>query len=323
MAVFDLEHIEVVYAPVPAGYDYGQTHSGIEFIPGGFLGYSHWLSASPYANYNLDWENPCVYYANERTGNIPPVEFTPHIANPLQIRPPATNYYEPFNSDPDIFFDTNKIIVLNRICNGHDVEKNLNTADIINCQEITSLDAVSNPVTLYSHFEAGWIGSKFGVLSPALLKINDKYRIYHLSSSGGSVNVKCFSISLMESDSLTRNFKRLNNGSIWGNNIEPWHMDVFTYNNKFYAIVNAADWNDGAKNKQYLAESSNGFDFKIYPTPLIDYNSYRGSAYVREDGLFVLYSTVIEPSLAVHSVDGREIILCYQDFNTVLNQVKS
>ena len=62
----------------------------------------------------------------------------------------------------------------------------------------------------------------------------------------------------------------------------------------------------------------------IYPTPLTDYNSYRGAAVVRDDGVFVLYSTVLwEHIKGSKSVDGRDVILAQCAFSDLLNRIKS
>ena len=332
-AIFNKSTLEFVNADVPDGYDQGQTHAGIEYVANGFNGYKYWLSASPYANYNLDWENPCVYYANERDGGLPPIDFTPHVQNPFQVRPGLSGVgREPFNSDPDIFYDgdTDKMLILNRICLGEDLTNGIAVGDIINYQEVVGLTGKTEPQVLYTPYEATVLGARYGILSPSLLKVDGKFRSYHLSSSGGSVNVKCYSLSIMESDSMDgRQFKRLPNGSIFGGNVEPWHIDVFRHESKFYAIVCASDWDAPQASKPlklYLAESTNGFDFKIYKRPLISYESYRGSALVRPDGVFVLYATVVDTEFIqepIYSVDGREILLGYMDFNELLGMLQT
>lgn len=329
MAIFQKSDMEYVKADVPSAYLQGQTHAGIEFVQTGFLGYTHWLSASPYANYNLDWENPCVYYANERADGRPPIIFTPHIANPLQTRPAPFGIYNPFNSDPDIYFDDSlqKMFILNRVCNGLDITYNETyPTDIINVQEILSLTEASEPSVLFSKYET----TTREILSPSIIKVNGKYRIYFLESRGGSVNVKNEGIILMESNTLDRNFIDIKKGSIFAaGKIEPWHIDIFTHGDKYYAVVCCTDWTSTEANKPlklYLAESLNGYDFYIFKTPLIDYNSYRGSAYVRQsDGLFVLYATVVDAEFIQdppYSVDGREILLCTKDFNNLLSELR-
>ena len=325
MAIFNLEDFEFVKVDVPSGYTQGQTHPSIEFIPSGFLGYNYWLGTTPYANFNTNEENPCLYYANARPDGKPPVVFTPHVSNPIVPRQPfnPSTGYHPYNSDIELLFDVDKIIVLNRAVAAIDPLTN-GTSQIIYSVSVTSLSSVPEQELILSKYEGG-NASKFGVMSPALLKVNGKYRIYSPASSGGSVNVKCYGLMVFESDTMTRNFKRLQKGSIFGGNIELWHIDVFTHGGKFYALVNGTDWSSPLKtkpNRLFLAESSNGYDFFIYKKPLIELESYRASGYVDSNGLFICYASLVSPEHKVYSVDGREIVLITKDFTTLLNELR-
>ena len=325
--IFPSSVFEYVNAPVPSGYLYGQTHTSIQFVPSAFLGYTHWLAASPYPNQDVAKENPCVYFANVRGDGRPPIEFTPHGANPLQDTPVANAYNaNPFNSDPDIFLDTdtNKMYLLNRPVGVLDEKASGIAVNEINCQEITSTTTATTKTVLFTRLETS---NCVELLSPALSKVGGKFRIQFLESTGGSVNVKCKGLVTMESTTMDRNFVNQRRGSIYSKSpIEAWHWDSFVHGAKTYAVVCATDWNDTAPSKPlrlYLAESSNGYDFSIYEKPLISNYSYRGSAYVRpSDGLFVLYATLTDPDLKVYSVDGREIVLCTKNFTELLNELR-
>lgn len=330
-AYFNLKsQFERVYCDVPSGYLQGQTHAGISYIPAGFDGYTHWLVVSPYANYNVNWENPCVYYANNRPDGKPPVVFTAHPLNPLVIRRYGSpGEFRGFNSDPDIYFDGTHMRVLNRIfmipttVNGATL-----TGDSIECMEVTSASKTQERFILTNH-EVPSYKRLNGILSPTLLKHNGKYRIYTLSTSGGSVNCTCRGLAISESTTVdSRGFITQDIGSIHGRTMEAWHMQVFKHNNEFYAIVCATDWSAETNNKplkQYLAYGgSDGFKFIIYEKPLVSYESYRGAAYVREDGLFVLYTTVVSTEWSgEYSVDGREVLLCTANFNEMLNVIRN
>jgi len=326
-AIFNKSNLEYVKADVPETYLQGQTHVGIEYVDNGYLGYTYWLSASPYANFNVNWENPCVYYANERDGGLPPINFTPHVQNPFQTRPPAIGDILPINSDPAMLYieSKNEMVIINRATGSIDPDNEIFNGDVINYQKVPSLLDKTEVNILYTGYEATEIGSR-PMLSPSLIEVGGKIRSYHLSVSNGV----CFGLSVMEADSIDgRKFKRLPNGSMFGGNIEPWHLDVFQHGGKFYSIVCGNDWSVAGENKPlklYLAESSNGFDFYIYKRPLLSANSYRSSAFVRGDGMFIMYASVVDTDYLqdpIYSVDGREILLGYMDFNELLGMLQT
>ena len=64
-------------------------------------------------------------------------------------------------------------------------------------------------------------------------------------------------------------------------------------------------------------------NFTIYQKPLTNLNSYRGAACVREDGLFVLYSTTVHEKIkGSKSVDGRDIIMSSMPFNLLISELR-
>ena len=108
----------------------------------------------------------------------------------------------------------------------------------------------------------------------------------------------------------------------------PWHMSLFSHEGVLYTIITCAEGNTKGNRyvplKQYLGK----FDvdsriMHIYRRPLIALNSYRGSACVLSNGLFILYSTTVNEKInGANSIDGRDIVMTYMMFSDLLNMLE-
>jgi hypothetical protein len=101
----------------------------------------------------------------------------------------------------------------------------------------------------------------------------------------------------MEGSSLTKpDFKFLKKGSFVNKDsihVEPWHIDLFEFENKLYMVFCGRKKSD-PRLYTYLAVSSNYTDFVIYDKPLISvFNTYRPTAYVDKSNMFNLYFSVV------------------------------
>lgn len=334
--VFKEEDFELCDLPLPDGYPNSWTHAGIEYVMDGYGGFHYFLTCSPYPNYNDDYENPMLFYAEARAGNIPPTSFTPYPHNPLQSDPG-----DGYNADPDILYADSSLHIINRpYLRPDSIWVNIQHSVIIN-EKL----CFTKPTILYSnHQEPYNFGqdslSKTTLISPSLVKYNGKYRCYHLVTNSYNDNSDCKGIVIMEGDSISTNdpFKMIKIGQINACPAKPWHMDVFQYSGKLYAIVCAYVPKENhfqnipivgrflVKERhcyQYLAVSDDGINFKVYPKPLTTINSYRSSAFVREDGMFILYISTIDykPRCSI-SQDGRNIMLAFKPFKEVINECK-
>jgi hypothetical protein len=128
----------------------------------------------------------------------------------------------------------------------------------------------------------------------------------------------------MEGNDLTtsQNFSFLKYGSMFGRDIEPWHLDVFEYDGLLYSIVCCTVDYTANNTYNFLAVSEDWENFRIYPRPLSAIKSYRSTGFVRGDGMFIFYLTTLGyfPSGNV-TVDGRNIMCAYRPFQEVLERV--
>jgi hypothetical protein len=277
-----------------------------------------------------------LYYANPREGNLPPVEFIAYNNNPLQEDPG-----DGYNADPDVIFVDSSLYVINRPYIRPD-------STWVNIQK-SSIDSGSftfdNPIPLYDNKQEpcnfGFTSSfRQTLISPSIIKYKDEYRIYHLATNSYNDNTDCKGVVVMVSDSIDgqHSYKYYTTGTISNCPAKPWHFDVFRYQDNLYAIICAYVHEDPflehvpiiaryvsheRKCFQYLAKSEDGINFTAFNKPLTTINSYRSSAFVREDGMFVLYISTLgyKPKGNV-SEDGRNIMMAYKPFEQVLKEFK-
>ena len=110
---------------------------------------------------------------------------------------------------------------------------------------------------------------------------------------------------------------------VMSNGYLPWHISLFNYGNRLFSIVTCVENGNKSHLWQMLGEFSSDLTrLKIYPRPLTDYNSYRGSAVVISDE-FILYSTTFNERIKGSiSVDGRDIIMARMPFQQLLERMK-
>lgn len=317
--IFAKSQFELCTLSNPSGYPNSWTHAGIAYSQNGYNGYHYFLSQSPYPSNNDDYENPCFYYANARAGNLPPINWIAFSGNPLQTDPG-----DGYNADPDILFFNGDLYLGNRPY----LRPAYQWVNMQKCTIVNGAFTFGEPVKLY---DTNTLPANFGypssylttLVSPAIIVKGNKIRSYHLVTNSTNDASRCRNLVIMEGTDLVtpQNFQFLKYGSILGN-VEPWHIDVFEYNNKLYAILCCNVDSIEHNTFNFLAVSEDWENFRIYDRPLSDIKSYRSSAMIREDGLFVLYLATLEykPTGNV-SADGRNILCAYRDFSDVLRDI--
>lgn len=320
-SIFKKTDFELCVLSNPSGYPISFTHAGIAYSEDGYNGYHYFLSQSPYPTGNDSYENPCFYYANAREGNLPPINWTAYSGNPLQEDPG-----DGYNADPDILFFGGDLYVGNR--------PYLRTpspyqwVNMQKCEIVGGEFTFGEPVTLYDTntpptnfgYSANYLTT---LVSPSIIVKDDKVRAYHLVTNSYNDGSKCRNLVIMEGDDLVtpQNFSFLKYGSIFGN-VEPWHIDVFEHDGKLYAVLACIVDSTIGNCYNFLAVSDDWENFRIYDRPLSDIKSYRSSAMVREDGMFILYLATLnyKPSGNL-TEDGRNILCGYMNFSELLEQI--
>lgn len=329
-------------------YGQSQTHPSIVFVPNGWNGHQYWLATTPYPKSVGVFENPCIYYADAENDN-PPRVFTPivgaaqgdytEINNPIVKLPNNRTT----NSDPDLWLDTDNSLMW-MISRENTYLYAVYSQKSINGQAWTPRG--DRTTGFLWQKGTGDLVKKPEFLSPAIVKVGNKIRIYSLSGTGGIyfLNYKlnrglCWGLWVMEGTTLegSGDFSYVKKASILGKRgIEPWHMDMFVDSRTGYIYMVCSAKNNLTNTIDvYLAESTDGWNFYLFSKPLISggYSHYRPTAALRSsDNLLMVYFSVVNaPSSAASypngesdiPVDGRAIGVCYKNFDEVLAELRS
>ena len=333
-AVFDIKDLLLCHVSVPAGYPQSQTHVGVSTVKDGVL-----LTSTPYPSRRLPkykaylraliskltfkrvckgyrgeaYENPCLYVSSDKPFN----SFKLVCDKPLMDTPDTLYYGQPaYNSDPDLYVEGNMIYILNRSY----YRKSLDNKDI----EIR-LYLIKGELA-DKHFKLIGIdlfkNTCDPFVSPCLTMFDNKYVLFYILS--GSYNDGCSfeGITYVAAESIDD----LKNAEDWRNihidcdGLLLWHMSVFQYQGKLYAIIACVKKGFPKMCYQMLGEFNRDLSrLKIFKKPLVAIPSYRGAAYVDKDGIFHLYTTTDANGWkGGSSVDGREILLASMPFNELI-----
>lgn len=226
-----------------------------------------------------------------------------------------------YNSDPDVFVDGNSVYVINRPRYVNITNKKAKESIYMIKGELSD---ESVKIVETSHFR----DIKGG--SPCLNFHQDRYVLFVIEPIGSwltgrlNKNGKIKFIVSETIDGLKENEQWENVSVHYPENYYPWHLSVFTYQGRMYAVVTCVK--DGVDRKcwNFLGEfSENLKDLHIYKTLLTDYESYRSAGCVREDGEFVLYNTTVgEKIKGGMSVDGREVVMAHCRFEDMLTELR-
>lgn len=334
-AIFKEKDFIICEVPVPKGYPQSQTHAGVAISRDRI-----YLTSSPYPKIRYNFlqriyrkcmhiitnnifppcygdaqENPMLYWGNRRNG--PATAFKPYLGNPLANTPPKLFGYKSYNSDPDVYVENGIVHVLNREC--------FMTGGAYNYW-------VRIYLMMFAETENGvkYLCSKIILeepnknLSPCIIKWRNTYYLLSLETlSYNTGDTECHVI-LRESLNIDGIFENKREIQISGGNYVPWHLSVFKHNNMLFAIVACVKAGSSKRLYQMLGKFDENLNkLVIYQRPLIDIPSYRGAAYVSEEGEFILYSTTDSYYVSgSKSVDGKDIIMMRIPFERLLTQLE-
>lgn len=329
--VFNREVFSLCKVPVPKGYPQSQTHCGIAYDKG-----CYFLTTSPYPNPNRpkwlkylaaiiwklsfkkinilyngeDFENPMLYEGVDFSESQIPVGFKLVEGSPLMEKPKDIYGAGSFCSDPDISIIDGKICVLNRTTvRGNSERKGETIVHLIKG------DVENGSFIIHKNIPFFYEGYK----SPCLTKIGERYYYFCLDTNSYNTGEPCKKLLLRESKDMVE-WSEAKNVFIDKGTYEPWHMSVFKYGEKLYAVMACVKSGESHRCWQMLGEFDETLgSLKIYQTPLSDYRSYRGAAIVRNDGEFILYNTTVQETMkGGKSVDGREVIMAHMPFEKLM-----
>ena len=331
--------------PTPQGYPQSQTHSGIATWDG-----VCYLTSSPYPSYKRNYfvarfksiirkisggklfcvireeayENPCLYYGDLKSG-YPPVRFALMQNSPLMDTPDDYYGLPAFNSDPDIYIEDGVIYVLNRVV----YRTKLCPGESLNKYEIR-IFLISGEIDK-NRFKLERIQRLLSsddrlIISPCLTKYNNNFYLFELETNACNDGESFQGLYYLESQTILglKDYEKWKYVKVNTDDYLPWHMSVFLYQGRLYSIIAGIKKGQNLRCWQLFGEFNDDLtELRIYKTPLTDYNSYRGAAYVDDNGMFVLYSTTVGEHISgSRAVDGRDIIMAKMPFAKLLEEIR-
>ena len=313
---------------VPDGYPQSQTHAGIAFHGG-----KYYLTCSPYpvkkyTRFEAHWhsllkkissgrwgkfvnaekyENPMLY-VGMGDKDTPPVKFEPVYPFPLMDTPTPVYGKPAYNSDPDIFIEDDKVYILNRSYYRRPSEKGGNEKEVLIsliCGLISDNGYQKSDVLEFKK-------TSDSLISPCLIKYKGKYLFSSLETNSAIDGHSFEGLYMQQSESIMGLMREQGKKKIAveSGNMLPWHMSLFVYNDRLFSIVTCVKKGDLSHLWQMFGEFDKDLSrLKIYSKPLTDYNSYRGSAIVLKDKLFLYTTTLNEHVKGSMSYDGRDILV--------------
>ena len=306
------------------------VHPCVRYVPEAYLGHKWWMVYTPYYGANDKTENPILCYGENNTSE-PPTHWI--VAYQVQGQP-----FKGYNSDPTLFYDSGKMYVMWREnqterCDRAGYVRATFGAEILK----NGIGEVFGPLVGTKSIEED------AEVSPTFIKTNEgMYRCYamHLKFHSdiiqnanpfvkkilGSIvrfsdilgfwsQQKGFGYAIWESEDIKSQFKYMQTKRFIECNklYRPWHMDLFEWKGKLFAIVQSNQCNADI----CLAGSIDGIHFRMFSKPLMTNKTcgkvgiYKPTGGVINNRLFLYYT-------AQNSSD-RKLNLMYLTSVTVEN----
>lgn len=205
----------------------------IDFGAGGWNGHRYWMAITPYPNEDPAYENPSIYYSDNKTTWAVPDGLT----NPIESTP-VDGFY---NSDPGLIFDdaSNKLYCFWR-------EWKDSISETVYCMESTNGITWTNKQTVLS-------GETWNtVISPSIIYNGSQYVMYTVDRTVASP----YQVLRRTSSSLTGPWSEAQAITL-DDQPECRHIDVIYVpsDGRYYAVIT------GAATAPYFAVSTDGVSF--------------------------------------------------------------
>lgn len=286
------------------------VHPCVRYIDKGYLGHKWWMVYTPYYGSNSELENPILCYSDSL---LPPTYW--NVAYEIQAKPIIG-----YNSDPTLFYDDSLLYViwrenLTKKCSesgnarasfGAIVEET-RINNIIGPIVYTSnknIDSEVSPTFLLANegsvvcfaMHIRFYANFYQKLTKTFKAIFAKFALI-LDLLGFWSQQKSYGIAIWKSSSINEPFNYHKTVKFYNCNklYRPWHMDLFEYNNKIYAIVQTNQCNADI----CLAESEDGETFVLFKKPLMTNKTCKKIGLYKPTGgvindMFYLYYTAQE-----------------------------
>lgn len=284
------------------------VHPCVRYVPEGYLGHKWWLIYTPYYKSDASLENPILCVGESNTEEFPKSwKFYCDVCK---------GHVKGYNSDPNLLYDKGRLYVFWRENQTNNcVDYDVSRATFAGIVEERNIRKIATPILIArdEHLD--------NEVSPAFIRFKDNLHAYATSVQFFSPKIrklprvlkKIINPSLLILDLLGLYRLRKSFGiARWlgsdpqssfnlseikiprGKNAlyQPWHIDVFEYEDVLYAVIQSNQCNADI----ILAKSDDGENFTIFKKPLItitDINKtgiYKPSAIVVNGQFILLYT---------------------------------
>lgn len=295
-----------------AGHSY--CHPDVEYFPEGFNGYRFWMAFTPYFGLvGTDqlakrYENPTIVVSNDGLNWISPVG----IKNPIQDAPSLEESFidqktEPkqgFWSDVDLLYLNNKFNLFTRgsfitaaalkrrgavsVNNKEKLKKNAQRTII----RQTSTDGIHwSPLEVVLTSNKPYTPQNSHLVSPTFIHNGQDFISYEVEINTGPKDFKgkdkSYIIQRASQDGF--NYPPFNKSKIvnflnkpWtkvNEKYAPWHIQAEYVDGFYFLCLAIGDVGRYSSESIYLAVSTDGLNFKVFPYPLVERNAYRSSIF--------------------------------------------
>ncbi|MCM1108884.1 MAG: hypothetical protein NC388_07500 [Clostridium sp.] len=291
---------------IEKGYGDWLIHPCVRYIPNGFAGHKWWMVCTPYPNFDSHYENPVLYYGegNEKT---PPVKW--HFVALVQ-----TPHKEGYNADCNLYYDDNKLLITWKEAGTPNTTENEGYKVTMGCYY--DGNTFSSPQIICKNID----NTNMYLASQVLVEIKQNLKLLAVftpnsyqpipNKKKGPRHIASFGI-----DKWTKEFKfegvKFQN---YPNNFDFWHIDIFTYKEKYYCLVTPE-----SADKILLGESTDGLHYIFFKTPLLHEHgrertpyTYKVSGLVVEDIFYLFYPMRMKEKgmvqLHVTSIDFNKLL---------------
>ena len=276
--------------PQPEIYFDDLIHPCVRFIPEGLNGHQWWMIGTPYRGGDRFIENPILYYGDSRPGGLPPIEWK---ASAIVVNKPLLN--GAYNSDPNLYFDGNKLWIFWR--------ENMTESCIkLKMTRATfGVNTIDGKTFSDKKYYAGEPSSKEdNEMCPTVIEINGKIKLFGVKHQFETPRVPLgLSIWEIEENNLENNvfIKTKDIQPIYKQGFDLWHTDFFMHNNAVYCVATPE-----IANEVLLGVSLDGENFTFWDKPLLSSKGtsreyfYKASAMVH-NGVFYLWTPVAEQGI--------------------------
>lgn len=268
------------------GYGNYLVHPSVVYIPNGLAGKKWWMAVTPYPNFDSRYEQP-VLFCGKTNGSHPPIdwEFIGLIAEPHDVG---------FNSDPNLYFDGDKLWCFWKETKTENTDKLYNSHSIM----ARSYDGKAfGPIRKMANNNDKNIANVF---SPTIIKINE--HIYMLATAFEHERIKGSLLPFGENHIAIWSLKGENFESgqfeylskavqIYPKDFNYWHAECCKVNSQCYLSVVT----DEQAKRILIGVSSDGFNYKYLDTPLLSSFAnnfaglYKASITVINNDVFIFF----------------------------------